>query len=284
MNPERETVLTVDDLPPLPSSAPSVREEMLKKLSDQQMEVIMTAHPPTGQNGVAAAAAEQKEEESKVDHMVRVNAAAGTGKTTTLLHLATRCIDLGHTSVRYLTFSNASADDAREHIQSTLAKEHKNFVVASTIHSCAYNLLRADSMEVVSQEPLPDKQFSNVIRDHCHKEIESYLKEAVQYMKAEEKAKENDDDVFDMLFEDDKEWLKSNATSESFDKKVKKLHDLTVVILRKTFQTFTMSKVSVEQFAQTTTFGRYWYPGESSKYIISFLYRYFPVCHLIIAS
>ncbi len=77
--------------------------------------------------------------------MVRVNAAAGTGKTATLLHLAVRCIDLGHAGVTYLTFHRAQADDARARIRATLEKEHRPCPTAGTIHSCAYGLSKNET-------------------------------------------------------------------------------------------------------------------------------------------
>eukprot|EP00804_Cyclotella_cryptica_P010000 CCRYP_015421-RG/>CCRYP_015421-RG protein AED:0.50 eAED:0.50 QI:0/0/0/0.5/1/1/2/0/264 len=115
-------------LPPLPESAPKLREETVQSLSEQQLAVIELARPPTASssdnsnkdNSITDEEVAQHQKEYvrqqpqlQQGYMVRVTAAAGTGKTTTLLHLAIRCLDLGHTNVTYVTFSRASAADAK---------------------------------------------------------------------------------------------------------------------------------------------------------------------------
>jgi flagellar biosynthesis GTPase FlhF len=111
-----------EDLPPLPKSAPKLRQETIQSLSEQQLEVIELARPPTTsyfsgsvyQSGIFNN--DEATQQPQQGYMVRVTAAAGTGKTTMLLHLAIRCLDLGHTDVAYVTFSRAAASDAKNEL------------------------------------------------------------------------------------------------------------------------------------------------------------------------
>ena len=66
-------------------------------LSEEQYQIVAMARPPSTHT-----------ESKKQRHLVRITAAAGTGKTTTLIRLALRCIELGHDHLTYVTFSKAS--------------------------------------------------------------------------------------------------------------------------------------------------------------------------------
>jgi flagellar biosynthesis GTPase FlhF len=48
---------------------------------------------------------------AKKGQLIRVTAAAGSGKTTTLIHLALKAYERGHRSITYLTFGCAAAKD-----------------------------------------------------------------------------------------------------------------------------------------------------------------------------
>eukprot|EP00729_Bicosta_minor_P008944 gene8944-27223_t len=52
--------------------------------------------------------------------IVRVTAAAGTGKTTVIIEVAKRLSSCGHTSIMYVTFNKTAAEDARNRIQSKI--------------------------------------------------------------------------------------------------------------------------------------------------------------------
>jgi len=80
--------------------------------------------------------------------LVRVTAAAGTGKTSTLLGLAVEAAKKGFDEITYVTFNKAAATDGASRIQSTL--EDQEFekpvqVEARTIHSAAYRALRNET-------------------------------------------------------------------------------------------------------------------------------------------
>ena len=63
------------------------------KLTDEQQAIIGFAKPP----------------DAIPTHgeIVRVTAAAGTGKTTCLVHVARRLIELGHKRIHYVTFNRS---------------------------------------------------------------------------------------------------------------------------------------------------------------------------------
>ena len=65
-------------------------------LTEQQLRIISVAAPPNLSKGC----------------VVRVTAAAGTGKTTTLQKAVTHLVGLGHDKVVYVTFNKNAAEDA----------------------------------------------------------------------------------------------------------------------------------------------------------------------------
>jgi superfamily I DNA/RNA helicase len=98
------------------------------RLSPQQRAIVEAAEPP-GPSGSRPSSGP-----------IRVTAAAGTGKTTTLESLAVKLHLLGHTSIAYATFNKAAAADAIRRF-----KELGDFTVdARTIDSFAARALRED--------------------------------------------------------------------------------------------------------------------------------------------
>jgi superfamily I DNA/RNA helicase len=126
--------------------------------------------------------------------MVRVNAAAGTGKTTTLLHLTARCIDLQHETVCYLTFSRAAAADAKDCMRAFLEDDGMDGrVVASTMHSCAMRLLSdepLDEQEIEDKRILDDIKLKKVIEENWGDAIDSYLKKAMEHVESSTSSKD----------------------------------------------------------------------------------------------
>ena len=146
-------------------------------LSEEQYQIVAMARPPS-----------KHAESKKPRHLVRITAAAGTGKTTTLIRLALRCIELGHDHLTYVTFSKASADDAKRRIEAALASssragQHQNrfpIIHASTLHSCAQQLnneARAEQADAVTApgKLLDEEDFKQLILTVCGEEIERYL-------------------------------------------------------------------------------------------------------------
>ena len=251
--------LTLSSLPPLPPDTPSVRDETSNKLSDQQLEVIMAARPPQpaaedGTTSITETNARDdlfpSERKASTHHpMVRVNAAAGTGKTTVLIHLAIRLIDLGHKGVNYLTFSKASANDAKSRMQAALDDEHKSYVSASTLHSCAMRLLDNEPLDEEFGEEEKDKAvldelaFQGLIKRQWGEAIEEHVRPAVEHLRT---SKREDDAI-----------ARSNL-----DGREKMLFERALYYLFKTFTNFTINSMSLDDLRDRKNIFRHYYPGE----------------------
>jgi hypothetical protein len=179
------SIRTFNDLPPLPPNCPSISDETLGILSSQQLEVILAARPPTQFEHVNDGLSNRNHH-----HMVRVNAAAGTGKTATLIKLADRCIDLGHV-VQYVTYARAAARDAKSRMCAHLRNTgQQNEVSASTLHSCAMRLVSndlSDEEEVEDKRLLDDIQLKKLIGEKWNDAIEEYLKNAIDDARRKER-------------------------------------------------------------------------------------------------
>lgn len=77
--------------------------------------------------------------------LTRITAAAGTGKTTTLLALALKGARQGHKHITYLTFTKAAVADGQQRLQKALSQSglSSNVVIeARTLHACAVKALK----------------------------------------------------------------------------------------------------------------------------------------------
>lgn len=96
-------------------------------------------------------------------------------------------MDLGHDNVTYVTYSRASATDAKTRILQTMHSHHAGEsdgektrvngerVTASTLHSCAMKLVaRETDSDNLEKGLTDDNGFKNLIRDQYKKEIEEY--------------------------------------------------------------------------------------------------------------
>ena len=151
--------------------------------TEEQEKIYATLRPPG-------------EDDLKKKHIVRVTAGAGSGKTTTILQLAVRATDLGHTHITYVTFNKAAADDGRRRVEKAL-KEHDDqnhnkrrstpvIIEARTLHSCAMRLLSASRKnkyfehEIDNEDGLLNEvQLDKLISDVCRDDIELFLQQAV---------------------------------------------------------------------------------------------------------
>ena len=231
---------------------PPLREDSLNNLSEQQLEVIKLALPPT---------CNSHDKGSMPRHLVRVTAAAGTGKTTTLLHLALRCIDLGHSNLTYLTFSKASAKDAHGKIQDILSRRGEYCAInASTLHACAWRLLQeedeSDDDEDEEQQQdesdddgesifLNDNAFGALIGKKFNQQIEDHLSRAYDAIDA------------------------TTLEQKKRTSRKKQLRDQAIFYLKKTFWTFCISKMSLADLKNDYHWARHYYPGKCNSYFFS---------------
>lgn len=161
-------------------------------------------------------------------HMVRVNAAAGTGKTTTLLHLTARCINLQHESVCYLTFSRTVAVDAKDCMRAFLEDGGLDgWVVTSTMHSCTMRLLLEelpDEQEIEDRRILDVIKLKKVIKENWGNAIESYLEKAMEHVESSTSSKD----------------------AHKLDGKLRLLREKVLHYLFKTFENFTCRGMMLE--------------------------------------
>lgn len=230
-------------LPPLPPDAPPIRQYTLDKLSDMQLKVVEAARPPTAISLSASnnnGGLDQKGSQSDLFHpIVRVTAAAGTGKTTTLLHLALRCIDLNHKQLTYVTYSKASAVDAQTRIQALLPDDKKSCIEASTLHSCAMRILSKHALENQLDEErgiMFEDKFRKLINEVCGESIENYLGKAYDHVAKIDKNKTN------------------------VGRKMRKMYDQVLFWIAKSFNSFYIKDISLEDLKDESNVMRHYYP------------------------
>lgn len=90
------------------------------------------------------------------ERLVRVTAAAGAGKTSTLVALALRAVELGHDRITYLKFNKAAAEDGRRRILAATAHVCLD-IDALTFTACALRALQ-ESKVIDNVPPLKDEK------------------------------------------------------------------------------------------------------------------------------
>jgi superfamily I DNA/RNA helicase len=168
--------------------------------------------------------------ESGKGQLVRVTAAAGTGKTTTLLALALQGAQKGHAHITYLSFTNVSASDGRQRLQEALEKEGiLNVVVdARTLHSCAQRALMqriGDSLPYGVRKPmLEERDVKAWISEQSKAKIDDFLQDCfleIDCRRSDLSKKEEDkerarEQVEFFLFKTLQQFCKQDATRERF--------------------------------------------------------------------
>jgi superfamily I DNA/RNA helicase len=97
-------------------------------------------------------------------HIVRITAAAGTGKTTTMRMVADKLVQLDHDSVLYLVFNRAAERDAHERMPRSIG--------CSTIHAQAKRLLKFqdDHMKLMD-----DSEMIAFVLERMRAEMDDFL-------------------------------------------------------------------------------------------------------------
>jgi superfamily I DNA/RNA helicase len=120
---------------------------------------------------------------STTGQLTRIKAAAGAGKTSTLLALALKAVvQKGYRHVTYLTFTNAAAADGAQRLSATLLAHGNNIEFdARTLHSCAKRELNSnrknDDEASSSSSPIwTDKKIKAWISHECHQDVEDFLR------------------------------------------------------------------------------------------------------------
>lgn len=108
--------------------------------------------------------------------IIRVTAAAGTGKTTTMEAVAEKLLEIGHPKVMYVTFTREQKKDAEARFAKALGEKYPGRVIVKTLHALAGELLGVAHGERISQgnlERLTLQEFGD--------DIDEFLREGGVY-------------------------------------------------------------------------------------------------------
>ena len=156
----------------------------IPSLTQEQLQILNTCPRAHHDDNFSAVV-----DEKKKGQLTRITAAAGAGKTTTLLTLALRAFELGHQHITYVTFTNAAATDGKERLMSAVLQKQQLdntvrggiMIDARTLHSCAHRLLQKyiennnHDEDRTHEHPAlwTDKKIKNWISETCSNEIDS---------------------------------------------------------------------------------------------------------------
>ena len=128
------------------------------ELSSQQLAILDFSRPPiSGERG----------------RILRVTAAAGSGKTTILMELAYKLIfQLGHERVIYLSFNKIAKEEAIKKWMRNSNTNGSSCFEARTLHGMAFNL-----SPTIHSKPMKSSYIAQVLRgDHFKSSINKFIK------------------------------------------------------------------------------------------------------------
>ena len=197
-------------------------------LTEEQQAILATCPPPRHTGPPSRG------------QLTRITAAAGAGKTTTLLALAVRAAEQGHTHLSYVTFTRAAASDGRGRLRTALRHQPKNPTIdARTMHSFARQLLQQELPDgTTTNNPWSDKQIKTWISRTCRTEIERFLRPCITVI----------------------ERTSKNETSRQG--RVSKCREQVEFFIYKTLVNFCRSEWTLEVFKGKPFFGRDYYPAK----------------------
>jgi len=131
------------------------------KFTKEQTEIIQMAKKPGLSKG----------------EIIRVKAAAGTGKTTTLQQIVCALASLGHKKISYVTFNKSAANDAgKRFYNDPVIKTMRAECECKTTHSSAFTSWTRHSNSKLLN-PDTDSDIDKVIEANLVKEIDEFLGE-----------------------------------------------------------------------------------------------------------
>jgi superfamily I DNA/RNA helicase len=183
-----------------------------------------------------------------------VISTVGTGKTTTLIHLARRAAQVGHQNITYVTFNRAAARDGQVRFFRDLHQPVCQ-LDARTLHSCAMNLLSKQRRETMDEEEEPwdhNPKFlkEEVLRHHIETvlgdDIEAFLQPCYRTIELRR--------------------MSINGSAEQKDKKIREqkqnAKEQVVFYLFKTLQQLCRKSYGVEELLNPTSWERVYYPAK----------------------
>lgn len=240
----QQAIVKLEDISP---EARQKRDEIIRTisestpytLSDEQIHILKTIRPPPTNVG------RNVNGKDSGGCIIRVTAAAGTGKTETLLKLAQLAAGLDHELITYVTFNKAAAQDGYRRLASVMKHPHQ--LNARTLHSCAMKLLEehrkseSDKGEGEGESAfMDDAKLSKKIEKLCETEIESFLHSCYRTI----------------------ESMRHPEGAGSIAKMKKNARTQVCFYLMKNLTHFAMSDWSFKKFCNSNTFNRVYFPAK----------------------
>jgi len=244
----------------------TISESTPYTLSDEQIQILRTIRPPYKKNvdkGIVKLNNTPMTSTSAVPtsvpiavpgsgSIIRITAAAGTGKTETLLKLAQLAAGMNHNLITYVTFNKAAVQDGQRRLATVM--EHPHQLNARTMHSCAMALLHErrgkDKADLDNENEIEDKinildeaKLTELVMEVCKDDIESFLGKC--YENIERMHPDGGNAMRKM---------KKDARAQACFFLLSNLH------------IFTKSDWSFEKFCNPRTFGRTYYPATNKVF------------------
>jgi superfamily I DNA/RNA helicase len=235
---------------------------MMVELTAEQQAILDTCRPPLAPPTEGGGWVRRKGSGGRI---VRITASAGSGKTTTLLQLASHAVlKCGHERICYATFTTAAAKDGKERMcraleEATLQAATKTVappvIEARTLHSFAYRLLedhrqmKNNSESNKSSSPprmWSDKKLKKWIADVCGDEMDRFLTQC--YLELQRRANSSG----------------SSSTQENkLQSQKERAFEQVLFFIYKSLVLFTQSSMDIAKFQDDKkAFGRDYYPAK----------------------
>lgn len=152
-----------------------LRGTMVMKLSDEQARVLKYVEPPN-----PSASSNNSNNGAARGKVVRITAAAGAGKTTTLLEVARLASEKGHKHIAFVTFNKAAPRDGARRHQDVMSSTGA-ILEARTLHSAAMSALGRHRQEQEDDDVedtkilLNEDKFQEKVDDVCQEAVDKFL-------------------------------------------------------------------------------------------------------------
>ena len=144
--------------------------------------------------------------------VVRITAAAGTGKTTTLEMLAAKLVGLGH-KVLYLVYNKVAQEEANSRFQRSIPRDRRNAIECLTMHAMAFRMLGLEEKGEKSSESrvVDDEILKRKIKVMFADEIEAWVLSSSTSHKPANKVNDQIELAAHWVFKTLERWYRSAA-------------------------------------------------------------------------
>lgn len=226
---------------------PRNKNDSIYHLSAQQIAVLDEARSPLTDSDNDSKLNDNSRGR-RIGKIVRVTAAAGAGKTFTLMTLADRLVELGHGKIVYCTFNKAASVDAAGRWKTRGGA--CGVFDPKTLHALALKLVSKSIEKTTGTRPrsMPIKDIKfmkNYIAEKFERSIDNFLR-----------------DAYDCLHKKNEKNRKRRRDEVSVETKKKRCFDRAVFFIYKFFEKFCRSASTLSDFRDhNITF----YPGMRSQ-------------------